>query len=177
MTVKVLVLSAALGLAAAADSPLAGRWSAAIVSNNVEIPFAFEVTGEGSTLKGSFFNGERRITSTSTTVEDGLTVFNFDQYASKLRVALKDGALSGEYRRARGGPFPFKAARGGAGAPAGGPAGGRPRRPPLKPHPSTERGSSAPRATRARWPGASSSNRTAPMFRPPSCGWTATPVR
>jgi thiol-disulfide isomerase/thioredoxin len=118
MTVKVLVLSAALGLAAAADSPLAGRWSAAIVSNNVEIPFAFEVTGEGSTLKGSFFNGERRITSTSTTVEDGLTVFNFDQYASKLRVALKDGALSGEYRRARGGPFPFKAARAAAAAPA-----------------------------------------------------------
>ena len=118
MGLKVLVLSAAVALAAAADSPLAGRWNATVVSNNVEVPFAFEVTGEGPSLKGSFFNGDRRITSTSTSVEDGATVFNFDQYASKLRVSFKDGQLTGEYRRARGGPFPFKASRAAAAAAA-----------------------------------------------------------
>ena len=115
MTFKVLVLTAAIGLAAA-DPPLAGRWNATIVSNSVEVPFAFEIAGEGPSLKGSFFNGDRRITSTSTSVEEGTTVFSFDQYASKLRVAFKDGQLTGEYRRARGGPFPFKASRAAAAA-------------------------------------------------------------
>ncbi len=50
---------------------LAGRWDAIVIVNGVEVPFPFEIVGEGAALKGSFFNGDRRITSTSVATEDG----------------------------------------------------------------------------------------------------------
>lgn len=97
---------------AAADRPsVAGKWDAHVVANGVEVPFPFEIAGEGSTLKASFFNGDRRITSTAARFEDDVLVLTFDQYASKLRVAFTDGQLAGEYHRARGAPFPFRAVR------------------------------------------------------------------
>jgi peroxiredoxin len=110
MTLQVFVIAAALGFTVPAD-PLAGRWTATIVSNDVEIPFVFEIAGEGATLKGSFFNGERRITSTSVRADGSAKVFSFDQYGSKLRLVHDDGRLTGEYQRARGAPYPFKATR------------------------------------------------------------------
>jgi peroxiredoxin len=89
---------------------LAGRWDAVVVANEVEVPFLFEITVEGNVVAGSFFNGERRITSTEGTFAgDELTLF-FGQYASTLRATLNGGELSGEYVRPRG-PYPFRAAR------------------------------------------------------------------
>ena len=106
-----VTIGAVVPPAAAADAPLAGRWDAVVVASGVEVPFPFEVVGEGTTLRGSFFNGERRITSTSATVSTTQVVFRFDQYASTLTATLEDGRLTGEYRRARGEPYPFRAAR------------------------------------------------------------------
>jgi thiol-disulfide isomerase/thioredoxin len=95
----------------AQDAQLAGRWDATVVVNKLEIPFVFEIAGAGPALKGSFFNGERRITSTSSRVENGQVILNFDQYASKLVMTFRDGQLSGEYQRARGAPYPVRAAK------------------------------------------------------------------
>ncbi len=101
--------------AAVADAPFAGRWDAVVVVEGVEVPFPFEIVAKGDSLSGSFFNGERRITSTASRAEaTGLTL-NFEQYASTLAVSFKDGQLAGEYRRPRG-PYPFRAVRAGKAA-------------------------------------------------------------
>jgi thiol-disulfide isomerase/thioredoxin len=108
---------------AAADEPsLAGRWDAVVVANGVDVPFPFEIAGDGATLKASFLNGDRRITSTAASLAGGELVLSFDQYGSKLVAAVKDGQLAGEYRRARGAPYPFRASRAPAARPATGKA-------------------------------------------------------
>ena len=109
-----LVLQMALAAGPLAAQPAAtpaGRWDATVIVNGVEVPFPFEIVGEGATLSGSFFNGERRITSTSAGWEGGYLSFRFDQYAATLRATIDQGGLAGEYRRARGEPLPFRAVR------------------------------------------------------------------
>jgi len=96
----------------AQDSGIAGRWEATVVVNKLEIPFVFEITGSGTSLKGSFFNGERRVTSTSSRSENGVVILNYAQLGTRLQIASRDGQLTGEYQR--GGtraPYPFKASR------------------------------------------------------------------
>ena len=63
-------------------------------------------------IKGSFFNGDEKVTSTSGTLENGSLTLNFDEYGTKLIATVKDGALEGEYNRGtRGAPYPFHAKR------------------------------------------------------------------
>ncbi|HXG88883.1 MAG TPA: TlpA disulfide reductase family protein [Vicinamibacterales bacterium] len=100
----------AIGLTPTAESSLAGRWNGTIVANNVEVPFVFEITEVAGGLRASFFNGDRRITSTTSRVDTDQATFDFAQYATKLTFAVRDGQLTGEYQRARG-PFPFRAER------------------------------------------------------------------
>jgi peroxiredoxin len=125
LTVSIVVAAVIVAATSvdAQDAPrIAGRWDATVVVNKLEIPFAFEIVGDGRSLKGSFFNGERRITSTASRFENGTFVVSFDQYASRLQMTYRDGQLTGEYQRARGAPYPFRAARAAASA-AGGPGG------------------------------------------------------
>jgi thiol-disulfide isomerase/thioredoxin len=119
--VAALFLATVLVSAASADGPsLAGRWDAVVTVNGVDVPFPFEIVADASGLKGSFFNGERRITSTAGRVENGVLVLTFAQYAGTLRAELKDGQLTGEYQRppTRGGVLPFRAVRAPATRPA-----------------------------------------------------------
>jgi peroxiredoxin len=104
------VAAASVAHAAAVDAPFAGRWDAVVVVDGVEVPFPFEIVANGESLRGSFFNGERRITSTAGRADASGLTFNFDQYATKLVASFKDGQLVGEYQRPRG-PYPFRAAR------------------------------------------------------------------
>ena len=122
MTTKlpVLVLVVLLALLAAppraAAQSLNGLWDAAVVLNNrdgaLEIPFRFELSGSGSNVKGSFFNGDDKTTSTSGTFQNGALSLNFDELGTKLDATLKDGQLDGQYSRGtRGAPYPFHAKR------------------------------------------------------------------
>jgi len=91
-----------------------GLWDAAVLVNNgaLEIPFRFELTGSGSNVKGSFFNGDDKTTSTSGSLENGKLTLSFDELGTKLDATLKDGRLAGEYSRGtRGAPYPFEAKR------------------------------------------------------------------
>ena len=107
-----LLLLGLFAIAAAPDAPpLAGRWDATVVANGVEVPFQFDIVGDGATLKGSFFNGDLRISSTASRFENGVLVLNFDQYGSKLQASYQDGRLTGEYQRASRAPLPFRATR------------------------------------------------------------------
>ena len=106
----VLLLGTTL-LAAPPDAEsLAGRWDAIVVANDVEVPFSFEIEVEGRSVKGSFFNGERRITSTKGELAGDVLTLWFAQYATTLEVKVKNGKLEGEYVRTRG-AYPFRASR------------------------------------------------------------------
>jgi thiol-disulfide isomerase/thioredoxin len=95
----------------AVTASLAGPWEGIVVVNNVAVPFPFEIVAEGSLYKATFFNGERRFPSLPAAVEDGGIVFKFESYASKLNVTVQDDSLLGEYQRARGAAYPFRAVR------------------------------------------------------------------
>lgn len=117
-----LVAASLLGSAFCAGPPepepeaetVAGRWDAVVVANDVDVPFPFEITIDGASVRGSFFNGERRITSTEGSLVDNELKLTFGQYGSTLQATYSDGALTGEYIRTRG-AYPFRASR----APAG----------------------------------------------------------
>jgi len=103
----------AIASAAMAQS-LAGTWDATVQVNDVEVPFRFELTGDGAGIQGSFFNGEERFASTGGRFADGSLTLKWDYYASRLEASLKDGALEGQYiqaRRAEHVVYPFHARR------------------------------------------------------------------
>ncbi len=89
---------------------LEGLWDATVIVKGVEVPFPFEIVADGLSIKGSFFNGERRITSTEGTLSGDVLKLRFGQYGTTLEATLKDGTLSGEYVRTRD-SYPFHAAR------------------------------------------------------------------
>jgi peroxiredoxin len=108
----VVVSLSAVGVAASDDEkpPFAGLWNGVVVVGDVEVPFRFEIDGSGAAVKGSFFNGNLRITSTGGHTRGAELTLSFDQYATKLVATLHNGQLTGEYRRPRG-PYPFRATR------------------------------------------------------------------
>ena len=92
---------------------LTGLWDATVVVNGgIEIPFRFELAGSGSAVKGSFFNGDEKVTSTTGRLESGALVLSFDEYGTTLEATVKDGRLEGQYTRGtRGAPYSFHAKR------------------------------------------------------------------
>jgi hypothetical protein len=109
------------GAEARAQSSPAGLWDAEVtltLANNAGtnvVPFRFEITCAGSgcsTPRGSFFNGDDKVTSTTGQFKGGQVTFAFDEYGTRLTAAMKDGVLEGEYSRGtRGAPYPFRARR------------------------------------------------------------------
>ena len=148
-----VAMALAVGLQAQGGAALPAAGTRSWWPSGVDVPFPFEIRGDGRRAQGSFFNGDRRITSTEARLEGNSLTSRFAQYASSLELTVKDGALSGGYRRARGEPLPVRAVRAGAA-----------RRAPRPRHrQSTAHGSSRRRATRARSRGASSPASRAPI--------------
>ena len=79
---------------AQAQSPT-GLWDAAVVVNGLEIPFRFEIAGNGSQVSGWFFNGDEKVPSTGGTFENGSLVLKFDHYATSVEATLVNGRLAG----------------------------------------------------------------------------------
>ena len=110
---------ATIGIAAAAVAAqpsiaraqaLAGMWDATVTAGGVEVPFRMEIAGSGSSVKGTFFNGDETMTSSSGAFQNGTLALEWDALGTKLDAALKDGVLEGEYSRGgRGAPLPFHA--------------------------------------------------------------------
>ncbi len=113
---RLLAFALALALGAPAlhaqgtTASLAGLWDAAVVVNGLEIPFRFEIGGDGTAINGSFFNGDEKVTSTGGKYENGSLTLNFDHYATTVEAALVNGRLTGIYNRAAG-YYPFYAKR------------------------------------------------------------------
>ena len=116
-TLPLLFVAALLALAAlparVEAQSISGLWDASVVVNGgIEVPFRFEIAGSGSAIKGSFFNGDEKVTSTTGSFENGALTLSFDEYGTKVEATLKDGRLEGQYSRGtRGAPYPFQAKR------------------------------------------------------------------
>jgi thiol-disulfide isomerase/thioredoxin len=119
--VAFLGISSAWALAQA-SSP-AGLWDGTVVAGGVEIPFRFEITGRGTEMTGSFFDGDLKMSSTAGRLDGNRLVLPFDQYGSTVDVIWSGDTLAGQYDRGgRGAPYPFSAKRAAASAPAMGQA-------------------------------------------------------
>src|SRR5262249_37243875 len=95
------VLLTGSGQAARAASPVDGLWSATIMAAGVEVPFRFEIAATGSELQGFFFEGERKIGSTSGTFADGVLKLDYDFLNTTLEVTLSGDTLTGTYKNKR----------------------------------------------------------------------------
>ena len=98
---------------AQAPTPL-GQWDGVVrVSNgSVEIPFTFEIVAAGSGIRGSFFDGDVKVTSAPSVFEHGAIDLRFDQYGARLQATLSGDRLEGKYDRGtRGAAYPFSATR------------------------------------------------------------------
>src|SRR4030095_15537672 len=91
---RTIILSLALILASAwtphvrAASPVDGLWDAVVVSNTVEIPFRFEIASQGTTVTGFFFEGDRKVGSSSGTFADGVLKLEYDFLNTTLEAKL-----------------------------------------------------------------------------------------
>jgi thiol-disulfide isomerase/thioredoxin len=84
-------------MAAPAEHP-AGLWDGAVKTSTADIPFRLSVTGEGRSVRGSFFDGDRKTNaSASGSYAGGVLTLNFPSYNSQFVGKLSGGVLTGAY--------------------------------------------------------------------------------
>jgi thiol-disulfide isomerase/thioredoxin len=96
---------------------LAGEWDATVTVASADIPFRFEISGSGPNLKGSFFEGEKKIRSTSAKYADGKVQFDYEFLDTTLTATFNGDSLDGLYRshRKNGREYPLHARHSGSG--------------------------------------------------------------
>src|SRR5580658_6834405 len=93
---------------------LAGLYDATVKVNDRQVPFRFEISGDGSKIVGTFFNGDAKFISSSGSYSNGALLINWDYTASKLEATVRDGVIEGSYFRAGRDAktvYPFQARR------------------------------------------------------------------
>jgi thiol-disulfide isomerase/thioredoxin len=92
---------------------LAGEWDATVTVGAAEIPFRFGISAKGTELQGFFFEGARKIGSSSAKYDDGKIQFDYEHLNSTLIATLNGETLDGTYRfdRKNGREYKFHASR------------------------------------------------------------------
>jgi thiol-disulfide isomerase/thioredoxin len=108
LAVALLVASRAFSPAPPGDlaSSIDGLWDAIVVANGTDIPFRFEISTNGAETQGFFFEGDRKVGSTSGRFFDGALTLDYDFLNTTLDLALDGGELIGTYRNKRAGARP-----------------------------------------------------------------------
>jgi thiol-disulfide isomerase/thioredoxin len=91
-----LVAAAASGRVRAQES-LDGLWDATIAAGGTDVPFRFEISTKGVAPQGFFFEGDRKIGSTSGTFTDGVLTFDYDFLNTTLTLMRFGNELRGSY--------------------------------------------------------------------------------
>ena len=111
-------LAAGLALcfaSAASAQSLEGRWDASLITKTGVVPFRLDISGQGSTLQGTFYNGwEPFEHTTSASFQSGQLELNIEHYLTKITATLKDGQLEGtvvSQSRADAATYGFQAKR------------------------------------------------------------------
>jgi thiol-disulfide isomerase/thioredoxin len=84
-------------------SNITGLWDAKIVANQLEIPFRFEIAQNGNQVQGFFFEGDRKIASSSGSFSGGHLILEYDILETTLEVTFLDDQFAGTYRFNRSG--------------------------------------------------------------------------
>src|SRR5271156_548888 len=98
LTIRLLPIVLLAALPLRAQTKPDGLWDAVVVVGPAEIPFQFEISGQGAELKGFFFEGQKRIGSTSAKYADGKLQFDYEFLNTTLTASLIDERLEGSYR-------------------------------------------------------------------------------
>jgi len=73
-----------------------GRWNASLIQNGMVIPFRLDISGSGSTVKGTFYDGFKPYdATTSGTFQNGKLVLNVEHYLTTITATLNNGQLTG----------------------------------------------------------------------------------
>ena len=113
---KILPLCAIVLFAACAASAqsISGLWDAVVVPGKVEIPFRFEIDQTtGGQVQGFFFEGDRKVGSTSGSFANGTLKLDYDFLNTTLDATFDGTQLRGVYRnnRVNSRPMEFRATR------------------------------------------------------------------
>jgi len=92
--------------AAHAAASVDGLWDAAVTAGETQVPFRFEIATKGSDAQGFFFEGDRKIGSTSGTFADGALKLEYDFLNTTLELKVEGDELVGAYRNNRAGSRP-----------------------------------------------------------------------
>jgi thiol-disulfide isomerase/thioredoxin len=113
LCVAAVAISLLLPRSASSASNIAGLWDAKIVANQLEIPFRFEIAQNGSQVQGFFFEGDRKIASSSGSFSGGHLILEYDILETTLEVTFLDDQFAGTYRfkRSNGQPLLIRARR------------------------------------------------------------------
>jgi thiol-disulfide isomerase/thioredoxin len=93
-----------------------GRWNARLITRDGEtIPFRLDLSGTGSALKGTLYDGfDAYDGTTSASFNSGALVLNIEHYLTTIKANLKDGELVGTVStqsRAQATDYRFEATR------------------------------------------------------------------
>ena len=73
-----------------------GRWDASLTTQGTVIPFRLDISGSGTELKGTFYDGFKPNDGTSSaTFQDGNLILRLDQYQTTITAKLNGGKLTG----------------------------------------------------------------------------------
>jgi thiol-disulfide isomerase/thioredoxin len=95
-----------LSRSAGAASSVDGLWDAVVAVNGTEIPFRFEIETKAGETQGFFFEGDRKIGSTSGRFADETLKLEYDFLNTTLEARLNGDELVGTYRNNRAGARP-----------------------------------------------------------------------
>jgi thiol-disulfide isomerase/thioredoxin len=104
---------------AAESNNVAGLWDAVVVVGQAEIPFRLEIAQTGNAVQGFFFEGDKKIGSTSGAFGDGKLQLEYEFLNSTLSATFDGEKLEGLYRyhSKNGREYAFRARRFSASAP------------------------------------------------------------
>jgi thiol-disulfide isomerase/thioredoxin len=94
------------GRAVRAAGSLDGLWDAVVAAAGTEVPFRFEIASKGADVEGFFFEGDRKVGSSSGKLEDGVLTLDYDHLNTTLEVKVSGDELIGTYRNKRAGSRP-----------------------------------------------------------------------
>jgi thiol-disulfide isomerase/thioredoxin len=101
LAAALLLLAPRLTPPAHAASVIDGLWDAIVVANGVEIPFRFEIATNGADAQGFFFEGDRKVGSTSGRWADGVLTLEYDFLNTILEATIDGDQLRGTYTNKR----------------------------------------------------------------------------
>jgi thiol-disulfide isomerase/thioredoxin len=90
-----------------------GRWDGAVLANGVAVPFRFEIATSATSATGSFFDGSRKVESTSGRFANNRLTLEYDFLNTVLDASYDGHQLRGSYRNRRPNarPMEFVASR------------------------------------------------------------------